>query len=767
MPNRQPKIFAMKSFKNSIFYIVVTGGFSALIYWILAQGKLLENGSKVVVASSAKTQWTEFLDSMVHNLKHPLAILLAQIITIIIVARFFGWMFRKIGQPSVIGEIIAGIVLGPSLVGMYFPEFSQALFPAESLGNLQFLSQIGLILFMFVIGMELDLKVLQNKAKEAVVISHASIIIPFALGVGLAYFIYYRFAPESIEFLSFSLFMGIAMSITAFPVLARIVQERGIHKTRLGTIVITCAAADDITAWCILAAVIAIVKAGSFVSSLYTIGLALTYVGLMMYVVKPFLKRIGDLYSTKSKLSKPVVAIFFLTLIFSAYATEVIGIHALFGAFMTGAIMPDQAKFRSIFIGKVEDVSVILLLPLFFVFTGLRTQIGLLNDPYLWKVTGLIILVAVVGKFLGSALAAKFVGQNWQDSLTIGALMNTRGLMELIVLNIGFDLGVLTSEVFTMMVIMALVTTFMTGPALDLINAIFKTKDVFIPEIEEEDEKKYKILISFGNNEKGKSLLRLANSLTRKQKETSSLTAMSLALSDEMHTYNPEELERKRFSPILEESNLMQQEVTTIFKATVDIETDIADIANQGDYDLLLVGLGKSIFEGTILGKVLGFTSRIINPDRLIDKFTGKEGLFENSPFDERTRQIISKSRMPLGILIDKELQQTGQVFIPMFTPEDAFLMDYAQKLVYNSDAKISVMDTNNHMANHFVMESAIQSLQAKYPDNISLKSDKIMKKEFLDAQDLMIISLESWKKLVDSQSVWLSNVPSVLIIKP
>jgi Kef-type K+ transport system membrane component KefB len=757
----------MRSFKNSIFYIVVTGGFSALIYWILCQGKLLENGSKVIVVNSGKTQFTEFLDSMLHNLTHPLAILLAQIITIIIVARFFGWMFRKIGQPSVIGEIIAGIVLGPSLLGMYFPEFSHALFPKESLGNLQFLSQIGLILFMFVIGMELDLKVLKNKAKEAVVISHASIIIPFALGIGLAYFIYYRFAPESVEFLSFSLFMGIAMSITAFPVLARIVQERGIHKTRLGTIVITCAAADDITAWCILAAVIAIVKAGSFVSSLYIIGLALAYVCIMIFMVKPFLKRIGELYSTKSKLNKPVVAIFFLTLILSSYATEVIGIHALFGAFMTGAIMPDQAKFRSIFIGKVEDVSVILLLPLFFVFTGLRTQIGLLNDPYLWQVTGFIILVAVVGKFLGSALAARFVGQNWQDSLTIGALMNTRGLMELIVLNIGFDLGVLTSEVFTMMVIMALVTTFMTGPALDMINAIFKTKDVFIPEVEEEDQRKYKILISFGNNEKGKSLLRLANSLTKKQKEQSSLTAMNLALSDEMHTYNPEELERKRFSPIIEESNLMQQEITTIFKATVDIETDIADIANQGDYDLLLVGLGKSIFEGTILGKVLGFTTRIINPDRLIDKFTGKEGLFENSPFDERTRQIISKCRMPLGILIDKELQQVGNVFIPMFTPEDAFLMDYAQKLVFNSDSKISVMDSNNHMGNHFVMESAIRSLQSKYPDNISLKTEKIMKKDFLDAQDLMIISLESWKKLVDSQSIWLSNVPSVLIIKP
>ena len=756
----------MKNFKNSIFYVTITGGFSIIIYWILSKGKILEEGRDVVLVPVKNSQWIEFLNSMLHNLQHPLAILLGQIITIIIVARFFGWIFRKIGQPTVIGEIIAGIVLGPSLLGMYFPEFSLALFPVASLGNLQFLSQIGLILFMFVIGMELDLKVLKNKANDAVVISHASIVIPFALGVGLAYFVYHRFAPQGIEFLSFSLFMGIAMSITAFPVLARIVQERGIHKTRLGTIVITCAAADDITAWCILAAVIAIVKAGSFVSSLYVIGLAIGYVVIMLFVVKPFLKRIGDLYRTKNKLNKPVVAIFFLTLIMSSYTTEIIGIHALFGAFMTGAIMPDIAKFKAIFIEKVEDVSVILLLPLFFVFTGLRTQIGLINDPYLWKVTGCIILVAVIGKFVGSALAAKFVGQNWRDSLTIGALMNTRGLMELVVLNIGYDLGVLTSEIFTMMVIMALVTTFMTGPALDLINLVFKTKDALIPDTVGNGNK-YKILISFGNNVKGKSLLRIANSLMKKQREKSSITVMHLTMSDEMHSYNLEDYERKRFSPIIEESKLLKQEITTIFKATVDIETDIADIANQGDYDLLLVGLGKSIFEGTLLGKVLGFTTRIINPDRLIDKFTGKEGLFENSPFDERTRQIISKTKMPLGVLIDKDFQNVNHVFVPMFTPDDSFLMDYSQKLIYNNDSKITVLDINNLIQNNFLMESAISSLEKKFPNNITLLHDRVMKKEFLAKQDLMIISLESWKNLVDSQSVWLSNVPSVLIIKP
>lgn len=264
---------------------------------------------------------------------------------------------------------------------------------------------------MFVIGMELDLKVLRNKAHDAVVVSHASIVVPFALGVGLAFFIYETFAPKGVEFSSYGLFMGIAMSVTAFPVLARIVQERGIQKTRIGTIVIPCAAADDITAWCILAAVIAIVKAGSFVSSLYIMALAIGYVLVMIKIVKPFLKRIGDLHTSHENLSKPIVAIFFLILILSSYTTEMIGIHALFGAFMTGAIIPENVKFRNIFIEKVEDVAVVLLLPLF-VFTGLRTQIGLLDDPYAWQVRGIIILVAVVGKFFGSVIAAKFVGQS-------------------------------------------------------------------------------------------------------------------------------------------------------------------------------------------------------------------------------------------------------------------------------------------------------------------------------------------------------------------
>ena len=755
----------MKNFKNTAFYILITGGFSALIYFILIEGKKMQGYVPKPALKNIPDQWGHFVESMIESVREPLAILLLQIITIILTARIFGWIFRKIGQPSVIGEMIAGIVLGPSLVGMYFPEFFEALFPVASLANLKFLSQIGLILFMYVIGMELDLSALRNKANDAVVISHASIIFPFALGTALAYFIFTDFAPKGIAFSSFALFLGIAMSITAFPVLARIVQERGIHKTKLGTIVIRCAAADDITAWCLLATVIAIVKAGSLISSLYVIAMAVAYVFLMLKLVKPFLARVGALKNSRQSLSKPVVAIFLLTLIISAYVTEIIGIHALFGAFMAGAIMPENARFRGIIIEKVEDVSVILLLPLFFVFTGLRTQIGLIDDVELWKMTGIIIVVAVAGKFLGSALAAKFVGQSWRDSFTIGALMNTRGLMELIVLNIGLDLGVLTTEVFTMMVIMALVTTFMTGPALDLINYISKKKDSIVPETVTLSDK-FKILLSFGNAERGKALLRLSHALTQKEQQTSIVTAMHLTLSNELHTFEFDELENKNFNPILTEAKNLNQPILTIFKASNDIDTDIVEISNQGDYDLLLIGLGQSIFDGTLLGKVLEITTSIINPDRLLDKFTGKEGLFANSPFDERTRLILSKAKMPVGILVEKNLEQITKVFLPIFSEDDRFLIDYAARLIRNGVSSVTLIDPNNVVKNNAQFYGALDLIERDFPGSTDMLEDRIIKKEFLAQQDIMLVSFESWRKLVSSQSVWLSNSPSTLIMR-
>lgn len=755
---------SLAKYRNIIFYVVTVAVFSCLMYWFLIQGQTLEAGEKIIIKTHNGSTWENFLESFQTNLHHPLALLLSQIVTIILTARLLGWICIKIKQPSVIGEMIAGIILGPSLLGMYFPEFSAFLFPKESLGNLQFLSQIGLILFMYIVGMELDLSVLRKKAHDAVVISHASIIIPFALGIGLSYFIYQEFAPEGVQFTSFALFIAIAMSITAFPVLARIVQERNLQKTKLGTIVITCAAADDITAWCILAAVIAIVKAGSFTSSIYVILMAIGYVFLMIKIVRPFLKRIGDLQAEKNTINKPMVAIFFLTLILSAYATEVIGIHALFGAFMAGAIMPENAKFRSLFIDKVEDVALVLLLPLFFVFTGLRTQIGLLNESHLWITAGGIILVAVVGKFAGSALTAKFLGINWKESLTIGALMNTRGLMELIVLNIGYDLGVLSPEIFAMMVIMALFTTFMTGPALDLINYIFKSKNDE-DHINSDNDSKYRVLLSFDNPESGSTLLKLANDFTHKMNGNKSITAMNIAPVDEMHTYEINEYENDQFKNVIETSNDLNIEVTTLFKASTDIESDLTSISNKGNYDLLLIMLGKSMYEGSLLGRLLGFTTKIINPEKLLNTVKGKSYIFNNSPFDDFTLQILDKTNIPVGVLVDKGFCSAEKVFIPIFNLSDFYLLEYAKRLINNNNSQIIILDVAGQIRNNIEVKELIRSIEQVAPNHITLYNEKKIEKEFLNSQDLMLISKKSWRGLIDSKSLWLSDIPSTLII--
>jgi len=756
----------MKRLKGISIYVFVLAAFFAIMYGIIQAGKILEAGRNIIEPQLESSYFSQFLQSMAHNLAHPVGLILAQIVTIILVSRIFAFLFQKIHQPTVIGEIIAGIALGPSLLGAIFPEFSAVLFPENSLDNLSLLSQVGLILFMFMVGMELDIKVIQNKVKEAIVVSNAGILIPFTLGIGLAYFIYNHFAPPNVPFLSFGLFLGMAMSITAFPVLARIVQERGLHKTKLGTLVITCAAADDITAWCMLAAIIAIAKAGSFLSSLYVIALSVGYVILMLKVIRPFLKRVGDLHASRENLSKPVVAIFFLTLLISSYTTEIIGIHALFGAFLAGTIMPENTKFRNIFIQKIEDVALVLLLPLFFVFTGLRTQIGLLNELYLWEVTALIILVAIAGKFIGSAIASRITGQNWRDSLTIGALMNTRGLMELVVLNIGYDLGILSPEVFSMMVIMALVTTFMTGPALDLIERIFRNKQPIIPE-KINQLSKFKIILSFGNPEAGRSLLQLANSLVKKQRENATITALHLCPNNLLHHYNMDEYETESFAPVVQESELLNQKITTLFKASDNIDNDITEIANKGDFDLLLIGIGQSIFEGSLLGRILGYTTRIVNPDRLIQKVSGKEKMFGNSPFDDRTQNILSGSKLPVGIFVDKNKGDFAQVIVPFYSEKDGFLVEYIQRFIKNSEVQVTAADPDNIIRSRTEIKEALRAIEQEVPNHIAITAEKEIDEQMMGQFQLMIISSEGWKKAVESRYKWVNQTPSILILRP
>jgi len=458
----------MKLKFSTVFYFSMLFVIVCVIILVLNVGN--EMRPDIIGTATTAVAEKHISSSFLQAFSSPVIIFILQLIVIIVTSQVFVFICKKIGQPAVVGEIIAGIVLGPSLLGNLLPAVSGFLFQKNSLGNIQMLSQVGLILFMFVVGMELNLEALKKKARAAVIISHASILVPYLFGVLLSLYLYKLYAPGNIPFYAFALFLGIAMSITAFPVLARIIKERNMVHTRLGTIAITCAAADDITAWCLLALVIAIVRAGSLNASFYTILLTIIFILVMLFVVKPVLKKVIEEKNADNKIARASIALVFLVFLCSSFVSEAIGIHALFGAFLSGVIMPQHFNFREQVINKTEDVAAVLLLPLFFVFTGLRTEVGLLNNGGSWGICLLVTVIAIAGKFGGSALAAKVTGESTYSSLAIGTLMNTRGLVELVVLNIGYDLGVLTPQLFTMFVIMALVTTFMTSPLMNMLN---------------------------------------------------------------------------------------------------------------------------------------------------------------------------------------------------------------------------------------------------------------------------------------------------------
>ena len=402
--------------------------------------------------------------------RSPVSILLLQMVVIIVIARLFGALFRRIGQPPVMGEMVAGITLGPSVLQLFWPQAYAFLFPQSSMATLGVLSQLGVVLFMFVVGMELDLRHVREKVSTAIMVSHASIVVPFLLGAALALSLYPSLGTPNTSFTPFALFMGIAMSITAFPVLARILKDRGLTETPLGTMAIACASIDDVTAWCTLAFVIAIVKSTGLVGALWTIALTILFIVLMLTLIRPRLETLLERRIENTRYARIIMAGILAFCLASAWFTETIGIHALFGGFLAGAVMPSTPGVQSFLKEKIEGFSSAALLPLFFVFTGLRTQVALLNDRAGWLMCLAIIGVAVVGKLGGSMLMARWTKMSWRDSFAIGSLMNTRGLIELVVLNIGYDLGILSARIFVMMVIMALATTFMTAPLLSLVK---------------------------------------------------------------------------------------------------------------------------------------------------------------------------------------------------------------------------------------------------------------------------------------------------------
>jgi Kef-type K+ transport system membrane component KefB/nucleotide-binding universal stress UspA family protein len=533
-------------------------------------------------------------------------LLVVQIALILGLSRLLGLIFTRLRQPQVVGEMLAGIMLGPSLFGWLAPHAAAMVFPATSVSYLNVLSQLGVIYFLFLVGLELDPRLIRNRGHAAVAISHVSIVAPFLLGGVLTLFLYPRLFNDTpqMQFRSVALFMGASMSITAFPVLARILTERSLHKTKVGAISITCAAVDDVTAWCLLAFVVGIARAQGLKGGLTTACLALLYVTAMFLIVRPFLRRLQLTFERQQRLSQTMVGLIVLMVLVSAYITEIIGIHALFGAFLLGAIMPKSIAFVKAINEKLEDFTVVVLLPIFFAYTGLRTHIGVLDNSEMWFYCGLIIFIACLGKFGGSTLAARACGLGWRESGAIGILMNTRGLMELVILNVGRELGVITDAVFAMMVIMALVTTALTTPMLHLI---------YPRRMMEEDQildasGGYSVLIPVSRPASGPSLVQLASALIGSDDRDRRVLALNLKRPIDRDAYRagidaeqgPES--NDSLQPLLDEAAKKKVPVTPVAFTSRDFASDIARTARLRNVDLILMGFHHPVYTSSILG---------------------------------------------------------------------------------------------------------------------------------------------------------------------
>ncbi|MGW7046855.1 cation:proton antiporter [Streptomyces avermitilis] len=400
----------------------------------------------------------------------PLPTLLIAVPAVILACKAGAQLIRRIGQPPVVGELAVGIILGPSLLGWLWPQAQGRLFPDSVLPYLDVLGNLGLLAFMFLVGLELDLRSLRGHSRTAVAVSQASIALPLALGSLLALGMYGSLAPEGVGRLQFTMFVAVSISITAFPVLARILTDRGLYRTRVGTLAMTCAAVDDVTAWCLLAVVVAVAKSNSPFDAVTTALSALAFTLFMYFALRPVLARWAA-RAERAYTDSVVLVVLFSGLCLSALATERIGVHALFGAFLFGVATPRGNRMIERQAARLQAFTVPVLLPLFFVTTGLKTDLSVLaNDPRQWLWAAAVLAVAVLAKWGGGASAARLAGQNWRDALSIGALMNCRGLTELVVLNIGLSLGVIGPALFTILVLMALLTTAMTSPALNLLR---------------------------------------------------------------------------------------------------------------------------------------------------------------------------------------------------------------------------------------------------------------------------------------------------------
>ncbi len=624
-------------------------------------------------------------------LGNPLTRLFAQVIVIVTVSRLLGGAMRWIRQPMVIAEITSGILLGPSLLGWLAPGVSANLFPPESLQMVEMLAQVGLVLFMFLVGLELDPRLLRGQTRSSIAISSASMAVPFLLGLALAYLIHERHASPNTRFSSFGLFMGAAMSITAFPVLARILAERRLIQTKVGALALASAAIGDATAWCVLAFVVAVTRATGLESAVLTTCLATAYVSVMLLVVRPLLARMADRIASPEGIRQNVVAASLVLVFLSSWATELIGIHALFGAFLFGAVVPKHGGMARALAERLEDLVLIVLLPLFFVASGLRTEVGLLDSGERWLLFGLITLVACAGKFGGSAVAARWRGLSWRESSAVGVLMNTRGLMELVVLSIGLDLGVISPAIFSMMVLMALFTTFITSPMLGWLypwEAQLEPQETAAPPAA---TTAYSVMICVSYQQAGTGLATMAGVLARGESggrvdAVHLVPATGRGGTAMVGSATEGEDGSDVLAPAIARVTELGLEARALSFISDDAARDICELALARDADLVLLGGHKPVLSQTMLGGVV--------------------------------HDVMSRCPCTVGVLVDRNLERVDKVLVPYLgSAHDRAALALAQRLMITHGAKVTVLHVVRHGRGEEALDPASSGARALVDD--------------------------------------------------
>jgi Kef-type K+ transport system membrane component KefB/nucleotide-binding universal stress UspA family protein len=644
---------------------------------------------------------------------HAVVLVLIEVLVVIGLSRLVGLAFRQINQPLVIGEIVAGIMLGPSLFGMVAPSFAAALFPPETVPFLNVLSQIGLIFFMFLIGLELNPKYLSGNLEVAIHVSHVSIVVPFSLAALSSLLLYPLLSSNTVPFTAFALFLGAAMSITAFPVLARIITENNLQGTRLGTLALTCAAVDDVTAWCLLAVAIAVARNGSIdQKAVLTIIESLAYIGFMFTVGRWFLKRLATYYIRTGRLNQLMMAWIYSGVVASALITELIGIHLIFGAFLLGAVMPKNEGLVRELAVKTEDFVLIFLLPVFFAYSGLKTQIGLLNRPELWGLCLLILAVAIAGKYFGTYAAARISGISKREASALGWLMNTRGLTELIVLNIGLELNVISPLLFTMLVIMALVTTFMTSPLLELtypkrlirLDMVDTADDSINSHDVSTSKRPYRILVPVANPSSQKGLVQLASALALNYRQPALVHPLSLIELPEDYAYEgtPVEAEkiinqrRLQLEELIErlEPATVRPYVQPIIRISNNVARETIQIATIEQADLILVGWHRPAFSTNRLGGRVG--------------------------------QILSTATVDVAVFIDRGEERIETLLVPYSANiHDDLALTLALRLLVNLNrCRLQILQVvpENSLKNELSYE--MRTIMAQLPQSIRDRID-------------------------------------------